>query len=67
MEKVTRALEVTSAIVILITGIYVQFAFSEILGPVTRLTVGLLATVYVVVRLVPWAKSKLKDIETVSG
>ena len=52
MERTTRIMNVTSGIVMLVAGIYVQFAFSEVLAVHTRVAICIAALIHVLVCIV---------------
>ncbi|MDH3889810.1 MAG: hypothetical protein OEV49_01900 [candidate division Zixibacteria bacterium] len=39
------------------SGIYIDYSFADLLGLETRALIGILATLYALVRLVPWVKN----------
>ena len=56
IKRATRAMNVASGVIILISGFYINYSFAEMLSFETRAVIGLLASLYAVVRLVPWLR-----------
>ncbi len=56
IKRATRAMNLASGVVVLVCGIYIDYSFADLLSIETRAVVGLLASLYATVRLVPWLK-----------
>ena len=56
IKRATRAMNVASGVIILISGFYIDYSFAELLSIETRTVIGLLAILYAMVRLIPWLK-----------
>ena len=63
MEKITRMLNMFSAVIMLMTGLYIQIGFSAVLSPVIRLIVAAVTLLYFFLRVEQYAGS----IEQTSG
>lgn len=57
IKRATRAMNVASGVIVLASGIYIDYSFADLLGLETRALIGILATLYALVRLVPWVKN----------
>ncbi len=49
-------MNVASGVIVLVTGIYIDYSFADLLGLEIRALIGLLATVYAMFRLAPWVR-----------
>lgn len=56
IKRATRAMNVASGVVVLVSGFYIDYSFAELLSIETRAVIGLLASLYALVRLVPWLR-----------
>jgi cytochrome b subunit of formate dehydrogenase len=56
IKRATHAMNVASGVIILISGFYIDYSFAEMLSFETRAVIGLLASLYAIVRLVPWLR-----------
>ena len=53
IKRATRAMNVASGVIILISGFYIDYSFAEMLSIETRAVICLLASLYAFVQLVP--------------
>ena len=67
MQTATRLMNLASALVLMVTGIYVMVVFSQMLTLLTLVAVGLLTMTYFVANLIPWLNSERKEIDGVTG
>lgn len=49
-------MNVASGVVVLVSGLYIDYSFADILSIETRTVIGLLASLYAILRLVPWLR-----------
>jgi hypothetical protein len=56
MKRATRAMNLASGVVVLVSGFYIDYSFADLLSIETRAVIGLLASLYAMVRLVPWLR-----------
>jgi len=46
-----------SGVIVLLSGIYIDYTFSSVLSVETRAVIGILAGLYALARLVPWLRN----------
>lgn len=56
IERATRAMNLASGVVVLVCGIYIDYSFADLLSIETRAVIGFLASLYAMVRVVPWVR-----------
>lgn len=56
IKRATRAMNVASGVVVLVSGFYIDYSFADMLSIETRTVIGLLASLYAILRLVPWLR-----------
>jgi hypothetical protein len=49
-------MNIASGVIVLISGLYIDYSFADLLSLETRAVIGLLASLYATARLVPWLK-----------
>ncbi|MCK4460832.1 MAG: hypothetical protein KAW46_03455 [candidate division Zixibacteria bacterium] len=67
MEKATRAMNLASGVIVLLSGLYIEYSFSSVLSIETRAVIGVLATLYALARLAPWLKNLHKTRRRAAG
>lgn len=67
MERATRAMNMASGVIVLLSGLYIEYSFSSVLSIETRAVIGVLATLYALARLAPWLKSLHKIRRRTAG
>ena len=56
IKRATRAMNVASGVIVLVSGMYIDYLFADMLSLESRAVIGFLATLYAMVRLVPWLR-----------
>jgi predicted Kef-type K+ transport protein len=50
-------MNLASGVIVLLSGIYIDYSFSSVLSIETQAVIGILATLYALARLAPWLKN----------
>lgn len=58
MERATRVLNAASAVIVVLTGIYMMFAFDQMLTATMRVAIAAVVVAYVLARLLPCRKAR---------
>ena len=58
MERATRVLNAASVVIVVLTGIYMMFAFDQMLTVTVRVAVAAVLVAYVLARLMPFRKAR---------
>ena len=58
MERATRVLNAASAVIVVLTGIYMMFAFDQMLTVTVRVAVAAVVVAWVLARLLPCRKAR---------
>ncbi len=67
MERATRAMNMASGVIVLLSGLYIEYSFSSVLAIEIRAVIGVLATLYALARLAPWLKNLRRIRRSAAG
>lgn len=67
MERATRAMNMASGVIVLLSGLYIEYSFSSVLTIEIRAVIGVLATLCALARLAPWLKNLRRIRRSAAG